>query len=174
MHHNRRPAIAEQRVRPVHKRHLVVLQLDSVGLALSVNCEVPNIPGVVPVWTIEPVLLALRIEMSARRLKIRPLALRNLVEVNAVLPRGQIVQMQFDAHPWPLLPERSRAHTLSLCILEFDLQLSFGLSRAPAWQRNQHQEQSDGQSENDIDKAFHKFQPPGFDLPGSRNYSQSH
>ena len=67
-------------------------------LALDVHRKVAHVTGMGSVRILKPVLLAIRIEMWTRRLKIRSLALGILVKVQRVLPWRQILEVQTDLH----------------------------------------------------------------------------
>ncbi len=140
--------LREQRVRTVFESHIAIFQLD-IGFAISADREVLHIPGMVAVGTIEPVLLALGIEVSARRFEVGPLAFRNRMEVDGMLSGSQIVEFEFEGDARSLIPDKDISNGFSLSIFEFD----FGLGRAPGRQGNQREEQSEGER----GKVFHRF-----------------
>ncbi len=129
----------------VRKGHVVVLKSDAIGLALSVDGEVLHVPGVVTVGTIEPVFLALRIEVPSGRFEVRTFALGNLVKVDGVLSGRQVVQVQFDPDTRSLLPQGSRTNVLSLCIDESHFELNLGLSCASE-RHSSYSEKSEGET----------------------------
>ena len=83
-------------MRAVFQGDVLIFQMN-FGLALGVDGEVLHIASVVAVGIVETVLLALRIEMSAGRFEVRPLALRDLVEMDGMLSGREVVQMEFES-----------------------------------------------------------------------------
>src|SRR5271169_5058372 len=102
-----------------------------------------------PVRTVESVLLALRIEMSTRRLEVGSLALGHLVKVDGMLPWRQVVQVKLQTHTRALIPDHNFAHGFALGIFHFHL--CFGC--APRRSEGHGKEQSDG----DNGKAIHRL-----------------
>src|SRR3954454_15069086 len=113
-----------------------------------------------PFRTIESMLLPFRIEMPARRLEIRAFALRNLVEVDGVFSRSEIVQVQLQRYSRTLVPNQHAAQVFSLCIFDFD----FGFADA----RGRESEQREKQYQRETSNGFHE-RPP--DVGG--HYSES-
>jgi len=75
---------------------------------------------VVAFGIIESVLLGCRIEMRARGFKIRTVALGNLMKVDDVLSRRQIVELKLEADGRPLLPKKDSADAFTLSVFYFD------------------------------------------------------
>ena len=96
MHHDRSPAIAEQRAGAGSKRYVAILETDSVCFPVRVHHEVLHVAGMVAFRIIKPVFLAAGVEVSAGGFKIRAIALGNLVKMDGVLSRGQIVEVKLD------------------------------------------------------------------------------
>jgi len=130
MDDQRSSAIAEQRmvVGTISKDHVIVSQLE-LGGALIVDAEVHHVAGVVPFGILKAVLFSVGIEVWARGLEVRTIALGVLMEVNGVSARRQVMQIKVKPHPGAFLAGsalhyRDRAHALTLGI--FHLDHSFG------------------------------------------------
>jgi|SRR5215831_7534059 len=104
----------------VLERGIGVFQLGS-RLAIGADGEVLHITGVMAVGIVEAVLLALGIEVAAGGFEIRAFTLRNLVKVEGVLSRREIMQVQLKGHAWSLIPDENAADLFSLGIFQFNL-----------------------------------------------------
>src|SRR5579863_803876 len=130
MDDQRSSAIAEERmvVGSVSEDDVIVSQLE-LGRALFIDAEVHHVAGVVAVGILQAVLFSIGIEVWARRLEIRTIALCVLMEVNAVSAGRQVMQIKVEPYARALLAGsaldyRDRAHALALGI--FHLDHSFG------------------------------------------------
>jgi hypothetical protein len=94
----------------------------------------------VAVGAVEAVLLPFWIEVSARRLEVRPFTLRNLMEVDGMLPGSQIMKVQIEFHARALIPYHDDANGFPLSIFEFDI----GFSCAAGWKSHRRNTQSKG------------------------------
>ena len=96
--YDRRPAIAEERVGVRAEVYVFILQF-RVGLAFGVYREVQHVAGVMAFGALQAVLLALGVKVRTCGFKIRPIALRRLMKVDAVLAGRKIVQVKLDGDP---------------------------------------------------------------------------
>ena len=76
-----RSAIRQERVRAVLQSRVFIRE-PHVSFAICLDREIPHIARVMAFRIIEPVLFTLRIEMTACRFEIRPLAFGHLVEMD--------------------------------------------------------------------------------------------
>lgn len=126
MNNQRSSAIAEQRVAvgAISKEHVIVSQLE-LGDALFVDAEVHHVAGVVPFGILKAVLFSVGIEVWARGLEVRTIALGVLMKVNGVSARRQVMQVKVKPYPRAFLAGsalhyRDRAHALALGIFHLD------------------------------------------------------
>ena len=133
MDDQRRSAVAEQRVvvAAISKEHVIVSQFE-LGDALFVDAEVHHVAGVVAIGILQAVLLSIGIEVRARGLEVRTIALGVLMKVNAVFARRQVVQIEVKRYPRAFFAGSAlrycdRAHAFALGI--FHLDHSFGRAR---------------------------------------------
>ena len=103
MDDQRRPAGDEDRVPGSHECHSGVYNRRP-GHAVGRNCEIVHVAGVWSLRVLQPMLLAIRIEMGARGFECRGIALRRLMDVESMLTRGQILEI-----------ERNRYSSCRLC-----------------------------------------------------------
>ena len=118
VYNQRRSTIAENGVAVISPVHIFVDD-PRLRLAASVHGDVLHIASVMTFRTLKSVLLVVRIEMRAGRLEIWCIALWILVDVDGMLSRRQIVQVEFDHHAIALVHKR-RTYALALGILQFD------------------------------------------------------
>ncbi len=118
MDNQRRPPIAENGVAVISPVHISVDD-PSLRLAVSVHGEVLHVASMMTFKILKSVLLVVGIEMRASRLEIWWIALRILVDVDGMLSRRQIVQVELDHHAIALVHKR-RTYALALGILQFD------------------------------------------------------
>jgi len=130
MDDQRRSAVAEQRVgvATISEDDVVVSQFD-LGDALFVDAEVHHVAGVVAIGILEAVLFSVGIEVWARGLEVRTIALGVLMKVNAVFAGRQVMQIEVEPYPRAFfagsaLHYRDRAHALALGIFHLDDSLS--------------------------------------------------
>lgn len=97
MNHQRRPAIAEQRMAVVAERDVLVHDLE-LGCALSVYGEVVHVASMVAFRILQAMLFTLRIEVRAGGFEIRRIALWFLMKVQRVLSRRQAVEAELHGH----------------------------------------------------------------------------
>ena len=155
---DRGAAVAEQRVRAFPEGYVVVLRLDSVSLALRVDCEILHVAGVVAFGILQPMLLGFGIEVRARGLEVRSIALWVLMKVDAVLAGREVVELKLEAYAGALLPETGGANAFTLGVLQFNDANHFAL--CCAGKHGQHQ--NCGEGDEGESKMFH-----------AGNYSQS-
>ena len=91
MDHDRCPSVAEERVRTVAERDIVILQFRPGG-SFGIDVKIFHVAGMVPFRIFQPVFFALRIKMWPRRLKVRPVALGILVEMNRMFSGRQVLK----------------------------------------------------------------------------------
>src|SRR5580692_1709306 len=120
MDDQRSSAIAEQRVAvgAISKDHVIVSQLE-LGRTLFVDAEVHHVAGVVAIGILQAVLFSVGIEVRARRLEVRTIALGVLMKVNAVSARRQVMQIKVEPYARAFfagsaLRYRDRAHAFAL------------------------------------------------------------
>ena len=77
MNNNSRTAVREQRVRIATQVYILVEKIDR-GFAFAVDREVIHVARMMAIWILQPVLLAVGIEVWTGRLEIRPVTLRHL------------------------------------------------------------------------------------------------
>ena len=75
-----------------------------LGHAVGRDCEIVHVAGVWSLRVLQPMLLAIGIEMRARGFECRGIALRHLMDVEGMLARGQILEI-----------ERNRYSSCRLC-----------------------------------------------------------
>jgi len=97
VNHQRRPAIAEQRMAVVAERDVLVHDLE-LGCALSVYGEVVHVASMVAFRILQAMLFTLRIEVRAGGFEIRRIALWFLMKVQRVLSRRQAVEAELHGH----------------------------------------------------------------------------
>ena len=132
MNHNRRAAVTEQGMRAFAQRHVGILKR-GIGFALRVDGDVLHVAGVMAFGILEPMFLALGIEMRAGGLEVGWITFGILMNVDSMLAGRKIVQFHLEADPGPLFRNQNRADAFALRILEFDLGLG------GAWQRKNKQ-----------------------------------
>lgn len=93
------------------------------GLTLCVDCEVFQVAGVVAVWILPAVLLAVGIEMWAGRFEVRRITLGILVNVNRMLAGRQSVEVGLNPHRALPVPKDRGANAVALGILQFNVRL---------------------------------------------------
>jgi hypothetical protein len=144
MDHQRRASVGEQRVRVGRgaKRDIIVGDL-RLRLAVRSDRDVQHVAGVVALRILEAVLPGLRIEVAACRLEVWRIALRVLVEVNAMLAGRQAVEVELDLDSAADGLDFGGADAVSLSILEFDFD-AFGGSRGRS---GRQQSNGEGDSE---------------------------
>jgi hypothetical protein len=109
-------AIAEKRVSVIAEVYVLVGEADFC-FSVGAHGEVGHVAGMVAIGTVEAVLLAVRIEMRACGLKVRRIAFRDLMEVNRVLARRQIFEVEVQADSASLVfIQDDGAHTFALGI----------------------------------------------------------
>ncbi len=81
------------------ERHVLIDDRDPWGLATCFDDEVIHVARVMPLGIQQPMFFPIRIQMGPGRLKIRPYAGCILMEVQGMLPRGQILNMQQQFDP---------------------------------------------------------------------------
>src|SRR6202451_1253874 len=97
----------------------VYILVGEADFRLSVGAygEVGHVAGMVAIGVVEAVLLAVRIEMRACGLKVWRIAFRNLMEVNRVLARRQIFEVEVQTYSASLVfIQDDGAHTFALGI----------------------------------------------------------
>jgi len=92
--HDGGATVAEKRIHSVAESHVVILERKP-GFSFGIDREVPHVAGVVPFWTVQPMLLARRIEMRSGGFEIRRIALGSLMKVDGMLARWKINEIQF-------------------------------------------------------------------------------
>ena len=112
----------------------------SLAFAVGADGEVLHVAGVVAVGTIEPVLLAVGIEMSTGRFEVGALALGDLMEMDGMFSGREIVEFELERDARPLIPDDDFADGFALSIFEFN----FGLGRAGVGRATSAREQSEG------------------------------
>ena len=100
-----RSPIAENGVAVLFPIHISVGYL-RFRLAVSAHGEVLHVAGMMAFWILKPVLLAVRIEMGAGRFEIRGITPCILVDVDGMLSRRQIMQVELDHHTIALIHQR--------------------------------------------------------------------
>jgi len=119
MNHQGRSAIAEHGVIVAPGIHVLVLNR-GLRCPVSLDGEVRHVACVMSFWTLEAMLLPIRIEVSAGRLKIGSLTLCVLMNMHGVLAGRKILYIQVDTHAG-LAPFHGGApDAFSLGVLEFD------------------------------------------------------
>ena len=93
MDHERRSAIREDRAVLAIRERRVDRRLRS---PIGFHREVHQVTHVMAVRALQPVLLACGIQVRPRGGKSRPLALGILMDVDSVLARRQVLEVQFD------------------------------------------------------------------------------
>src|SRR5689334_25087103 len=88
------------------------------GLALGVYGEVRHIAGMMALRIVHPVFLIIRIKVGARGFKVGSFTLRVLMEVNRVLARWKILQVELHLDPGRRFANRSIAHGSSIGIFQ--------------------------------------------------------
>ena len=132
-------------MRAVFQSHVFVNEL-SRSLAVRSDREILHVAGMVAVGTVEAVLLAFGIEMSAGRFEVGGFALRHLMKVQGVFSGRQVVQVEFESYSFPLIPNDDVADRFSLSVLKFHV--SFSLACGNTESRKE-------QTESDMDNGFH-------------------
>ena len=92
----RRAPIAEKRVSVVAEVNVLVGEAD-FGFSVGANGEVGHVAGMVTIGIVEAVLFAVRIKMRTCGFKVRPFALRVLMEMDSVLARREIFEVELQA-----------------------------------------------------------------------------
>ena len=100
MDDERCPPIAENRVTVVAQRHIRRNHC-CLGSAIRTNSEILHIACVRSLRVLQPVMLAVWIEMRTSGSESRGIAFRNLVNVDRVLAGRQILEIQFNVHTMP-------------------------------------------------------------------------
>jgi len=93
--------------------------------AVRFDHEVLHITRVMPLGIIEAMFLAFRIEVAASRFEVRRFTLRDLVEVDSMFARSQVVELKFERHARTLVPDDDGTNIFSLGVL----QLHFGFRK---------------------------------------------
>src|SRR5260370_3474873 len=116
MHYQRRAATGKYRVRTITQRYA---RSDDRGLgfAFGVGGKVGYVARVRTFRVLQSMLFAIRIEVRAGRLEVRHITLCILVNVDGVLARREVVQVQRDLDAIRSLGQRRRANVLALTVL---------------------------------------------------------
>ena len=113
-----RPAVAEHRM--IVAAEIYILVRDGhLARAIRPNHKIRHVAGVVTFRILEPMFLAVGIEMPARRLEVGPLTLRGLMHVHGVLTGWQILKVQLNFHSGLALFQRGRSHTFTFAVFHF-------------------------------------------------------
>lgn len=127
MNDQRRSAVAEERVAiaSISQVNVVVRKFRGC-LAVFADGKVHHVAGVMPIGILEAVLFSIGIEVRARRLKVRTIALRILMEVDGVRTRREVMQLKSQPNAlraFPAFLQRNRAHALALGIFHLNHRL---------------------------------------------------
>src|SRR5437868_298868 len=95
--HERSATIAEQRMAVAAECDVSIVDGCLRG-AIAADSEVLHVAGMVAVGTFEAMLLVIGIEMRARGLKVWPIALRVLVDMDCVFARRQVLCIELDIY----------------------------------------------------------------------------
>jgi hypothetical protein len=130
VNHQCRSAIAEQGVAVVAESDVLV-HYPELGCALGAYVEVVHVAGMVAFGILQAMLLALGIEVRSGRLEIRRVALRLLMKVQRMLPRGQAVEAELHGHArrCSLARQHCCPYALALSVFQCDRGLGRGCER---------------------------------------------
>jgi len=87
-------------------------------VAFAAHDDIRDITRMWAFRILQPMMLTVGIEMWPGRLEIRPVALSGLVDMNCMVTRRKVMQIQLDLNPLGIGRKSGRAYTLALTILE--------------------------------------------------------
>jgi len=120
VNHQRRSTVTEERV-AVRAEIDVFDRSPEMRVTLRVGGEVIQIAGVMAFRILQAMLLVVRIEVWSRRLEIRSITFRVLVNVNGVLSRRQAFKVGFNSYRiFLLLPQDRGANAIALRVCHFN------------------------------------------------------
>lgn len=112
---------------PVTESHVGGRQLDPIGFPIRPYREVPQVSGVMPLRTVESMLLAIWIEVNARRFEVRSDARGVLMKMDGVFSGRKIMQVKFKPDPLSLDPQSNGTDRFAIAIFQFDNPLGASL-----------------------------------------------
>ena len=98
------------------------------GLPLGVHHDIRNIAGVRSIWILQAMLFSVWIEMPARRFEVRSVTFCILMDVNSMLSRREIVEIQADLNAVRRIGKGSGADAFALPILKVNCDWFWGLT----------------------------------------------
>src|SRR5215813_3957278 len=111
--------IAENRVTVTSQIGVRISHCGSCG-SICLHRKVRHVTRVRPFGVVESVLLSLWIEMTSSRFEVGRFTLRGLMNVNRVLARRQILQIQLDIQALLAWLQSGRSNALAFGIFQFD------------------------------------------------------
>src|SRR5208282_4392458 len=122
VHHDGRASVAIQRMAVAAEVDVFIFPLE-MRFAVRPHREVGAIAGVVAFRILQSMLLPIGIEMPARGLEVRSLALRILMKVYGMFAGRQILEIDFHPDPRTRFPQNRGPHNLALSVLELNQSL---------------------------------------------------
>src|SRR3982074_350700 len=99
------------------ERDVFILSFE-MRFAVRADREVGIVAVVVAFGILQPMLLAIGIEMRSRGLEVRSIALRVLMKVDGMYAGGQILEIEFHSDSWAGFRQNRGTHSLALGILK--------------------------------------------------------